>query len=259
MNFDKNHKGMESATTGTSDNLKKEWAYQQYVNRESNVIHAPYEPEMDFYNAVKTGDIKRVQSFTGNFATKEGLGVLSDNLLRNAIYHFIIAVAMIARSCISAGLPHEEAYSLSDFYIRKADTCRTITDINELHTKMVIDYTEKMRSLQKGRIFSRHILSCINYIYDHLHTRITVETLAEHVGLNPTYLSKLFKQETGQSISAYITTQKIETAKNMLLYSDFTPSQIALILAFPSQSYFTEIFRKQTGYTPGNFRKRGPV
>ena len=78
--------------------------------------------------------------------------------------------------------------------------------------------------------------------------------LAEHVGLNASYLSRLFKKETGISVSEYIQQLKIDTAQNMLLYSDFTPARISSVLAFPDQSYFTQVFKKYTGMTPMKFR-----
>ena len=119
---------------------------------------------------------------------------------------------------------------------------------------MCEDYTKRMKSLRKEKICSKQIAECIDYIYDHLHTRITIETLADHVKLNPSYLSRLFKKEIGTTVRSYIQPTKIETAKNMLIYSDYTLSQISSTLAFPSQSYFTEIFRKKTGLTPTNYR-----
>ena len=121
---------------------------------------------------------------------------------------------------------------------------------------MCIDYAKRMRSLRKNVICSKQVAQCIDYIYDHLHARITVEELAEHVKLNTSYLSRLFKKEVGTSISEYIRRQKLETAKNMLVYSDYRPAQIASTLAFPSQSYFTEIFHKYTGLTPKEYRKQ---
>ena len=83
--------------------------------------------------------------------------------------------------------------------------------------------------------------------------RITLESLAGEVSLSPGYLSRLFKKEMGMSVSQYISMQKIETAKNMLRYSDYSPAQIASILGYPSQSYFTECFRKATSVTPKRF------
>lgn len=234
--------------------LQKEWIYREYVNRENLTVHAPFEPEMDFYTAVTIGDERRVKAFMNhNFTSMEGLGKLSDNSIQNFRYHFVITTAVVARMCIQAGLSHEEAYSLSDFYIQKVDKANTSTEIDELHDEMALDYTQKMNRLKAVPHYSKPVITCINYIYSNLHTRITLPALASEVNLSPSYLSKLFKSETGMSISSYISLQKIETAKNMLRFSDYTPSQIALILDYPSQSYFTEVFRKATGTTPRQY------
>ena len=56
------------------------------------------------------------------------------------------------------------------------------------------------------------------------------------------------------SISDYIQSKKLETSQNMLRYSDYSISEIAAILAYPSHSYFTEVFRKETGLTPSQYR-----
>lgn len=239
-----------------ANNLSREWIYKEYVNREDMIIHAPFETEYDFYSAVKSGDEKRVKKFLQkSFTSIEGLGVLSDNSLRNFKYHFIITAAMISRSCIEAGMSHERAYSLSDFYIQKVDKLNDLKEIDKLHDEMALAYTDIMHKLRSDRAYSKPITKCINYIYSHLHTRITLDTLASEASLSPSYLSRLFKQELNMSISEYIEHQKIETAKNMLLYSDYSPSEIATILGFPSQSYFTERFRKATGTTPKKYQE----
>ena len=245
---------MTNSNEKYSNNLQQEWVYKEYVNRENLIIHAPMEPEMDFYNAVAAGDRTAVEKYLQeDFLKKEGLGKLSDDSVRNGIYHFAITAALIARACIKAGLSMEESYSLSDFYIQKVDKTTSIKNITRLHDEMALVYTEKMKQIKKGSVYPKPIIKCINYIYSHLHTRIVLEELAEHVGLSPSYLSKLFKKETGTNINAYISEQKVATAKNMLLYSNYSPSQIAQILAYPSQSYFTECFRKSTGVTPGQY------
>lgn len=234
--------------------LQKEWIYREYVNRENLIVHAPFEPEMDFYAAVTHGDETRVRSYlTRRFTSMEGLGKLSDNIIHHFRYHFVITTAVIARNCIQAGLSLEEAYSLSDFYIQKVDKAVSPDEIDALHNEMAMDYTKKMNRLKAAFHYSRPVITCINYIYSNLHTKITLTELSNQVNLSPSYLSKLFKKETGLSLSSYISHQKIETAKNMLLYSSYSPSQIAQILDFPSQSYFTEVFRKATGTTPKQF------
>ncbi|SEG11551.1 AraC-type DNA-binding protein [Eubacterium ruminantium] len=234
--------------------IEKELSYREYILREEYLIHAPFDPEMEFYNAVKSGDRKKVESFlTEPFCKKEGLGSLSDNPLQNFKYHFAITAAILTRECIKAGLMHEEAYTLSDLYIHKADKCISMDALSELHRKMVRDYTKRMHSLTTNTVISRHIIKCLNYIYDHIHERITLEDIASETMLSSAYLSRLFKKEMHMPVSEYISRKKIETAKNMIRYSDYSIAEISNILAFPSQSYFIKVFRKYTGTTPGSY------
>ncbi len=235
--------------------IQKELFYREFVQRENNVLRAAYDPELEFYAYIKMGDVKKVRELCKQtLAEKEGLGVLSENPLQNMKYHFVITTAMVARFCIEGGMEVSVAYSLSDFYIQKADWARTIREIEELHPVMALDYTKRMKDLGKYKICAKPIAECVDYIYENLHTRITVEELADFVKLTPSYLSRLFKKETGCTVSDYIQEQKVHTAQNMLSYSEYSLSEIASILAFSSQSYFTEVFRKRTGMTPAKYR-----
>lgn len=66
----------------------------------------------------------------------------------------------------------------------------------------------------------------------------------------------LFHRETGTAFSDYVLWCRIETAQNMLRYSDYTSMEISRILAFSDQSYFIRCFRKLTGIAPSEFRRR---
>ncbi|MBO4863455.1 MAG: helix-turn-helix domain-containing protein [Eubacterium sp.] len=237
--------------------FNKELFYKDFVQREDEFLRAPYNPEIEFYSTIKAGDVKKVRELCKvPLMDKPGLGKLSDDPLQNIKFHFVITTALVARYCIEGGMELSEAYSLSDYFIQKADKMKKKDDISRLHPEMCLEYAKRMHDLRKNAICSMQIAECIDYIYDHLHARITVNELAEYVHLNTSYLSRLFKKEVGTSVNEYIRRQKLETAKNMLVYSEYRPAEIASILAFPTQSYFTEIFRKYTGLTPGDYRKQ---
>ena len=78
--------------------------------------------------------------------------------------------------------------------------------------------------------------------------------LARKEGLNPSYLSKLFAREMGMGVKDYIINAKINTAKNILRYSQFPILDISISLGYSSQSAFTAAFRKATGMTPKKYR-----
>lgn len=235
--------------------MKKEFVYKEFLRKEENILRAPYNPELEFYSVIKSGDLAKTEELCRDtFSEKKGLGKLSENSMQNLKYHFAITVALIARYCIDGGMDVSTSYALSDFYIQKADVSKTPKELDELHSQVAMDYARRMKKLRKDKICSIHVVRCIDYIHDHLHSRITINELAELVELEPSYLSRLFKKEAGVTISEYIQQLKIEAAQNMLLYSDFTPARISTILAFPDQSYFTQVFKKYTGVTPRKFQ-----
>ncbi len=239
-------------------NLQNEWHLRELAENELSNTHRPMEEEYSFYQAVKAGDMNYVRANCqqGEFANLDGVGVLSKNPLTNMKYHFVITVAMITRHCVEGGMELEQSYRLSDFYILKLDSCTTIQAVIELHDNMVMDFTGKMLLLKNSTIISKSILLCTEYIYNHIHDRITINDLADITNLSASYLSRLFRKELGIAVSDYIREKKIEKAQNLLKYSDFTSIEIANYLAFSSQSHFIQTFEKQVGLTPKKYRDR---
>lgn len=85
---------------------------------------------------------------------------------------------------------------------------------------------------------------------------LTREQIARHVYLNPDYLTRLFKKETGLSISDYLQQQRIEYAKHLLTHSDQPVSAVAQAAGYANLSYFSTLFKKMTGMTPVEFRRQ---
>lgn len=90
----------------------------------------------------------------------------------------------------------------------------------------------------------------------HIKERITIADLAAYTGLSESYLSRVFKQNLGVSISDYIREKKIEKATHLLKYSDKPIIDIANYLSFSSQSHFIQIFESFMGLTPKKYRDR---
>jgi len=242
----------------SSIDLTKDWLAIEFVNQEMINRHRKIEMEFNFYNAIAQGDLEAVKENCRDkmFVNPDGVGKLSNNPLQNLKYHFVITAAMIVRFCVNNGMETEKAYSLSDFYILKADDLNSIEELTRLHDDMCVDLCTQMREIRKKHIISKPIVSCVDYIYGHIHYRITIEELAEYLKLSESYLSKLFKKEMGIPLSKYILEVKIEHSKNMLRYSDVSIVDIANYLAFASESHFIQVFRSITGQTPLKFRKQ---
>ncbi|MBR2562605.1 MAG: helix-turn-helix transcriptional regulator, partial [Eubacterium sp.] len=72
--------------------------------------------------------------------------------------------------------------------------------------------------------------------------------------LNPSYLSTLFKQVTGQTFKEYLNHVRIQEAQRLLTHTDYPIMEISIACGFSDQSYFTKVFRKYTGLTPRQYR-----
>lgn len=195
------------------------------------------------FEAVKDGNIEAVSKNLKEeaFTNPEGMGILSKNPLTNLKYHFVVTVALVTRYCIDGGMETEQAYRLSDFYIIHMDACSTIQEISDLHHEMALDFTGKMRLLQKNAALSKPVAQCIDYIYAHISARITVEDLAVYTNLSASYLSRLFKQNLGVSISDYIREKKSKSAESSALFRFYLHSDCKLFIIFFPESFYPDI------------------
>lgn len=235
----------------------KELNYRMYIQREEGFQRSSLQSEFARYDAIKNGDLEAVEASIRTLRRDyhAGKGRLSDNPLRNNVYHFVVAVGIIARVCIDAGMPHNESYTLSDIYIRRVDQLRDPDAVIALLFDMQRDYAARMARLHRTKKGSLYVTRAIDYIYDHLDESLTMERLAEEVNLNSSYFSKLFASEVGVTVKKYINQVKIETAKQMLENSDYSAADISLSLGYSSPAAFSAVFKKYTDTTPGEYRR----
>ncbi len=234
---------------------QKQITARLFRQREQGDKHSPYEQEFNYYEQVKQGNVGKIAEMINELGG-EGTGKLSKDPLRNVRYHFVISVALITRYCVEGGLDMETAYTMSDYYINKADVCTSIDEINAINMEMATDFAVKMKANKRKTVFSRNAVKCMDYIANNLHSKLTVESIAEKIGLSAGYLSRMFHKETGKTVSGYVTEKRIEAARNLLKYSDYEYIDIANYLCFGSHSHFISVFRKYTGLTPKQYRDK---
>ncbi len=116
------------------------------------------------------------------------------------------------------------------------------------------EITDVMRELQSERE-KRPIKAAKEIIQKNYNTPITVENISAMLGLNNTYLSGVFKKETGMTVSAYITQLRMDKAKQLLANTSESMSYIADAIGFNDEKYFMRRFKKEVGLTPGEYRK----
>ncbi len=130
----------------------------------------------------------------------------------------------------------------------------TLEDIKGYVIGNIIMFFEGIKSLES---FSRSILKAMDYIRrNYFAPDLSVKLLSEHIYLTPTYLSSLFKKETGMTISEYIIKVRIDKSKELLLDPQIKLFEVAKKVGYNDANYYSKAFSKQTGMTPSTFREK---
>jgi len=99
------------------------------------------------------------------------------------------------------------------------------------------------------------IYRVMEYIKSNHSRKITLEEIAAYVHLSGSHVSSLFRRETGQTLSAYLSHVRIEKSKQLLQTTDVPISEIGALCGFEDQSYFSRVFKQQTGQSPKKYRE----
>lgn len=240
--------------------IEKELQKLLLSQRESEQKRTSYNRELSLYETIASGDVEHLKHIWSgrdleNNSVKVSRGTLSDNELSNDKYHSVILTALASRFCIESGMDINISYALSDIYIRLIDRATSPEEVSKIAEQMIFDYCNRMRENSKKAVVSKHVVLAIDYIRANIQDNLTVESIADSLALNPSYLSKLFKQEMGKTVSKYIRDQKLQIACNMLRHLDESSLCISNYLGFSSQSHFIQVFKKEMGVTPEEYRK----
>lgn len=160
-----------------------------------------------------------------------------------------------------SGQYYFENVEVYDLFEKFLNICKNRgADLKSLYDQCGLVFLEIVQRL------SRHIekKTAVNELADqakdfcdrNIYQKITIGDVAKHVGLSDSQLNRLFKQQFGSTVYAYILSSKIGTAKSLLRGTSMSVSEIAFLLKFSDEHYFTNIFKQKTQMTPTQFRSR---
>ncbi len=109
--------------------------------------------------------------------------------------------------------------------------------------------------IEKSKAKEEYIKNAVEYIENNCFYRLTVQDVAQHVGVEHSYLFRIFKEKMGCSISTYISKRKIDKSKMLLSKSKMPITEIANSLSFSSVAHFSKAFKKATTVSPMAYRK----
>lgn len=222
-------------------------------SEDEDIYRHTYQEERRILDAVKEGEIEEAVRLS------KGMDVNVGRLGESEVEHWrnlsIVAATLCARAAIEGGVMPSIAYRLSGFYINKSTACKDITQIMIYRNHAIEELAKRVREQKDKRHTSSYTEQCKDYVSGHYREKIYLEDIAEALGISSSYLSRLFKKETGISLQDFINDVRVEKASNLLRYSEETLPGIAEYVNFPSQSYFGKIFKQKMKMTPKQYRE----
>ena len=165
-------------------------------------------------------------------------------------------LVIISRAAIDAGAPFEQTFKLNHEFFQKAGDTINIDELCMLLARVMNKYIDSLFDFVTVKN-ADVVFKAIDFMRVNCVKKITLEDVAKHVYLSPSYFSKVFKNETNCSFNTFLNRLRIEKSKQLLLKTDFTIVDVANMSGFEDQSYFTKVFKRVTGLPPNQFKKLG--
>lgn len=243
----------------TQQDVSKNYYNILFHNRENGTTHNSYSQEERMLKSIETGNLEmlalcREEEQQGEF------GVMAASEERSVKNVCISAITLISRAAIRGGVHPELAFSLCDSYVMEVERIVQLADLKPLVEEAKVKFATMVQELKSRQPNTENISyhplvnKSKDYIYSHLHEKISLNTIAAELNVNPNYLSTLFQKCENISFSEFVMQRKIDLAKTMLIYSSFSYSEIAFQLGFSSQSHFGKNFLAITSMTPKQYR-----
>ena len=220
---------------------------------EEQSVHNSFDQEQIILDMIRKGDSAALGEWKAAAPAIRG-GVLAAEQLRQQKNTFIVTAALASRAAVQGGMEVEDAFSTSDSYIQQCEMLTAPEAVTNLQYRMILDYTERVGRLRRGRQPTRLALDVANYVRRHLSEAITAQELARALFLSRPYLSRRFREETGETLTDFILREKTEEAKRLLRYSDKSLTAVSSYLGFSSPSHFSRVFKRYAGCLPREYR-----
>ena len=212
-----------------------------------------YQEEEKLYDHIREGNVAYLEQHIDDIELPHP--ILLDDVKKNEEYMAVTGISLAARAAVEGGISSKEAFLYNDLFLKKIAACRDIQDIHKVQGEGYLQFARLVGNRRKKETaLNRHVEECKKAVIARRFEQISIDELAESVGISKEYLQKLFKQYEGIPITEYIIDKKLEAALNMLVFSDRKISEIADHLHFGSVAHFSLVFKRKMGQSPKEYR-----
>ncbi|MBD8070653.1 response regulator [Bacillus sp. PS06] len=205
----------------------------------------PFEKEKELIEAIKEGDLQRsLQQFDTYFQL---VHEASQHELKETMKRMEEFFSVLTRPIKELGIDEEVQLSLQ--------MLESPMQVRERAKSHLISIMEHIREWRKNDI-DVLLLNTKAYIDHNYHKQITLDDVAEKVGLSSYYLSKLFKDRFDITFIDYLTQARLNKAKKFLRDDRLSLKEIALTIGYKDPNYFSRVFKKETDLSPSEYRRK---
>jgi two-component system response regulator YesN len=225
---------------------------KQLKDGENEKWNYPFEKEKELVAKIALGDKPSAQKILNEilgyvfFSSGKDFEVMKARVLE--------LVVILSRAAVEGGADSAEIFGLNYKYLSDIHQFDTVEELTFWLSTIMARFTDCVFNLADVR-HKDTIFKAVDYIKRNFTTRITLEEVARHVYLNPSYFSKIFKNEMKCTFVSYVNQIRVNASKNLLLDISISLTDVSSMVGFEDQSYFTKVFKHATGVTPGKFRE----
>lgn len=217
------------------------------------ILEDRYALESQLLQAVAQGLPQKIELILSN----NGFNAMEPRVadpIRN-FKNYTIVLNTLLRKGAEAGSVHPYYIDeISSRFARKIEAITSLKSGRELRREMFRKYCLLVKNhSMKG--YSDLIIKVLTYIDYDLTADLSLNTLAKLMNVNPSYLSSLFKKDTGSTLTAYVSKKRVEHALFLLNTSNMQVQTIASCCGIADVNYFTKMFKKYISKTPKEYRK----
>ncbi len=184
---------------------------------------------------------------------RNGLDAKADSILRDGKNSLLVLNVLCRVAGYRGDVHPDQLDKLARSFILKIEGATNMAELYSLRDTMIRKYCAAARKKNDTR-YSPVIQKVVDSVAGSFHTNLTLNGLAQQFHVSPSYLSTLFKKETGQSFTEYLTQQRLAFAKKLLRETDLPINVVAAECGIADNNYFARIFKAQEGMTPAQYR-----
>ncbi|MEK5038218.1 helix-turn-helix transcriptional regulator [Sporosarcina sp. FSL K6-3457] len=229
---------------------------QQYniIEDVSKVVALRYKIEADFLHAVEQGDKTKALELIGPDNLLFSFSERFPNQPLRRLKNLVIVINTLLRTvAVKRKVPPILIHRTSEKFAVQIENKTRLIELKQLQTAMIEEYCDLIVS-NSFIHYSKITQEVITYIMTYYNKRIDINELAALNFTHPSHLSRKFKQETNLTITAYQQQIRMHQAKHLLKNESLPIEEIAWTVGYEDSSYFSRVFKQETGYTPSQYR-----